>query len=165
MLGLALQRCSEGEDLVFMKVGQRHDVGHAEAALGERSGLAKMTASRLLARSKAVRFRMSSPLLAESDVDTATTSGTARPSACGHVMTITVTMRSIAKSSGRPAASQATRVADPAPSAMIVSQNAARFARSCVFDAPRPAASRPSAGHGAHRSGGGPPPCRRRRPG
>ena len=33
---------------------------------------------------------MSNPWLADNDVETATTSGTARPSACGQVMTITV---------------------------------------------------------------------------
>ena len=39
MLGLALQRCREGEDLVLLKRAERHDVGHPEAAFGERTGL------------------------------------------------------------------------------------------------------------------------------
>ena len=39
---------------------------------------------------------MSSPCEAASAVDTATTSGTASPRACGQVMTMTVTIRSSA---------------------------------------------------------------------
>ena len=94
--------------------------------------LSKTTACRSLARSKAARSRMSSPLRADSDVETATTKGTASPSACGQAITITVTVRSSAKAKSLPKASHTPRVAPPPPSATSVSQNAARFAKSWV---------------------------------
>ena len=43
--------------------------------------------------SNAVRFLMSKPFCAAMDVEIATTSGTARPSACGQAITNTVTTR------------------------------------------------------------------------
>jgi hypothetical protein len=50
--------------------------------------------------SKAVRFLISKPFLAETDIDIATTKGTANPRACGQVKTITPAMRSNAKTNG-----------------------------------------------------------------
>ena len=52
--------------------------------------------------SNAIRLRTSSPLAAPQAVETATTSGIARPSACGQAMTMTVTARSIAYDSDSP---------------------------------------------------------------
>ena len=43
----------------------------------------------------------------------ATTNGTASPSACGQVMTITVTMRSRENSNAAPKLNQAKRVSNP----------------------------------------------------
>ena len=77
---------------------------------------------------------MSKPWLAESEVETATTSGMARPRAWGQVMTITVTMRPRAKLKSLPAPSQMASVSPPADSAMTVSHSAAPFARSCDRD-------------------------------
>jgi hypothetical protein len=96
--------------------------------------LSKTTASMSRAFSNAIRLRTSSPLPAASAVDTATTSGIARPSACGQAMTITVTARSIANDSGFPSAIHVPNVSAPPPRATIVSHMAARSARSCVFD-------------------------------
>ena len=56
--------------------------------------LSNTTASRFLAPSKLALFLIRSPCFAESVVETATTSGDARPSAWGQVITITVTIRS-----------------------------------------------------------------------
>ena len=50
-----------------------------------------------LAVSKADRLRINNPWVAAMVVETATTNGTAKPSAWGHVITITVTVRSSAK--------------------------------------------------------------------
>jgi P-type Cu2+ transporter len=61
--------------------------------------LSNTTACRFLARSNAARSRMSSPWLAERLMLTATASGTARPSAWGQAITITVTARASANSS------------------------------------------------------------------
>ena len=63
---------------------------------------------------------------------TATTSGTASPSACGQAMTMTVTMRSTANGTSAPSASQTKSVAPPTESAIQVSHCAARFATSWV---------------------------------
>ena len=94
--------------------------------------LSNTIASSWRARSNAARSRIKSPLRADNAVDTATTNGTARPRACGQVITMTVTMRSSAKLNARPAPSHATSVTVPQPTAMRVSHMAARFARSCV---------------------------------
>jgi len=75
--------------------------------------LSNTTASSSLARSNAARLRISRPLSAPILVLTATTSGTARPSACGQVITITVTMRSREKSKSAPRLSQMIRVRRP----------------------------------------------------
>ena len=69
--------------------------------------------------------------MADSAVDTATTSGTANPRACGHAITITVTIRSSAKLKLWPTRSQAMSVTVPTLIATIVSHSAARLARSC----------------------------------
>src|SRR6185295_10480846 len=59
--------------------------------------LSKMMVVIFLEFSKAVLFFMSKPFLADSDVEMATTKGTAKPKACGQQMTITVTILSNAK--------------------------------------------------------------------
>ena len=72
-------------------------------------------------------------------VDTATTSGTARPSACGQAITITVTVRSMAKAKSFPIRKvQMNIVTAPPNRAMKVSHCAARPARSrrARFSAP-----------------------------
>ena len=73
--------------------------------------------------------------MAETAVETATTSGMASPRACGQVMTITVTMRDRAKTNSRWARkSQTNRVTTPTLMETMVSQKAARSARFCVRD-------------------------------
>src|SRR5699024_11227385 len=72
--------------------------------------LSKTTASRSLAPSKFARFRISNPCFAEREVETATTSGAANPSAWGQVITITVTIRSKATSKEYPSASEINNV-------------------------------------------------------
>ena len=68
-------------------------------------------------------------------METATTSGTAGPSACGQVITITVTARSTAKARSRfMKSSQMRKVPAPLTSAMRVSHIAAVSARFCVLD-------------------------------
>src|ERR1035437_5342898 len=97
--------------------------------------LSKMTACSFLAPSNETRLRMSRPFFAASAVETATTSGTARPKACGQAMTITVTVRSMANAKSLPMrTSQTKRVITPPPKATIVSHRAAVLARSWVFD-------------------------------
>ena len=81
--------------------------------------LSNTTASSRRARSNAARSRISKPLLALSDVLTATTNGTASPSACGQATTMTVTMRSMAKLSGASSIShQTSSVPTPTAKAM-----------------------------------------------
>ena len=63
---------------------------------------------------------------------TATTRGTASPSACGQAMTITVTMRSTANGASAPRANQTNSVVAPTESVIQVSHCAARFATSWV---------------------------------
>ena len=97
--------------------------------------MSKMIACTFRARSKAGRLRISNPLLAASAVETATTSGTASPRACGQAMTMTVTARSMAKESSLSMTpSQIKKVIAPPPSAMMVSHIAAVLAKSWVFD-------------------------------
>ncbi len=73
---------------------------------------------------------MSNPFRADSDVETETTSGMARPSACGQAMTMTLTVRDSAKSASSPMmTSQAMRVANPTVTAVMVRKRAARSAR------------------------------------
>src|SRR5699024_4090271 len=84
--------------------------------------LSKTTASNFLAPSKLERFRISNPCLAEREVETAKTSGAAKPSACGQVITITVTIRSKATSKAYPSASQKNNVIKPDASATTNSQ-------------------------------------------
>ena len=96
--------------------------------------LSKTTAWRSLARSNALRSRIRNPDRAASAVETATTSGTARPSAWGQAMTITVAARSTANPTPSPRASHAANVAAPAERAITTSRNAARSARSWVRD-------------------------------
>ena len=91
--------------------------------------LSKTTVVSSRASSSPRRSRTSSPLRAPSVVEIAMTSGTASPSACGQAITSTVTSRSTANAALRPAASHPTKVSAPAPSATMVSQNAARSAR------------------------------------
>ena len=68
--------------------------------------------------SKAVRLRINKPFFAETEVEIATTNGTASPSACGHEITITVTILSSANSNSRPRKSQVARVVNPPPKAI-----------------------------------------------
>jgi hypothetical protein len=68
------------------------------------------------------------PLRAETAVEMAMTSGMARPSACGHAMTSTVTVRSTA-SVRFPINDQTTNVIRPTPDANQNSAAAARSAR------------------------------------
>src|SRR5262245_65579758 len=87
------------------------------------------------ASSKAVRSRINRPLVAAIDVDTATTSGTARPSAWGQEMTSTVTARSMAKAKVCSLKNnQENTVKQLTDRAMTVSQEAARMAKYCVRD-------------------------------
>ena len=55
--------------------------------------MSKTTASTSLTVSKAFLSRMRIPLFAVIEVDRATTKGIAKPSACGHAITRTVTVR------------------------------------------------------------------------
>src|SRR5699024_1179008 len=75
--------------------------------------LSKTTAFKPLAPSKLARLRISKPCLAEIEVETATTSGAAKPSACGQVITMTVTSRSRATSKEYHNASQMNKVINP----------------------------------------------------
>ena len=78
---------------------------------------------------------MSRPFFAASAVETATTSGTARPRACGQAMTMTVTVRSMANAKSLPMRTcQMKKVITPPPKATMVSHSAAVLARSWVFD-------------------------------
>ena len=88
----------------------------------------------LRASSKAVRLRMSRPLRAEMAVEMATTNGMATPSAWGQAVTITVTMRSMAKAAPLPSHSHTASVPRPPASETAVSQPAARSARVWVCD-------------------------------
>ena len=65
------------------------------------------------ATSRARRRRTSRPLRAPSEVERAATSGMARPSACGHAMTNTVTMRVSASDTLPVTASHATNATRP----------------------------------------------------
>src|SRR5690625_1492431 len=79
--------------------------------------------------SKAVLFRINRPFLAETLVDIAATNGTANPSACGQEITITVTIRSIAKAIVSPNANHVKNVPKPNTNAIMVSHLAATSAR------------------------------------
>ncbi len=68
--------------------------------------------------SKAVLLRISSPFCALMAVERATTSGVARPSACGQAMTITVAIRAMAKVASPLMKDHVIRVVNPAPIAM-----------------------------------------------
>ncbi len=94
--------------------------------------LSNMTERILLASSKACRSLTRKPELAAKDVETATTSGIARPRAWGQEMTMTVTARSTAKLAPLPMRAQAAKVRMPAETAMITRSMAARSARFCV---------------------------------
>ena len=61
-------------------------------------------------------------------VEIATTSGTARPSACGQAITSKVTTRSMTNEASLPAPDHTTNVTTAAPIATIVRRNAARSA-------------------------------------
>ncbi len=74
-------------------------------------------------------FHNNCALKATKIVETATTSGTAKPKACGHAITMTVTIRSIAKSKVFPISIQVIKVINPADSAIIVRKNATLMAR------------------------------------
>ena len=63
------------------------------------------------------RRRTSRPFRAPMDVERAATSGMARPSACGHAMTNTVTMRVSASPTLPVTASHAAKAAMPTPTA------------------------------------------------
>ena len=89
---------------------------------------------RSFARSKACRSLIRRPDFAARVVETATTSGTARPRACGQAMTMTVAIRSIAKSRLSPRRNQPKKVIAPTERAIRVRRRAARFARSCARD-------------------------------
>jgi hypothetical protein len=84
--------------------------------------------------SKLVRLRINSPFFADAEVEIATTSGMARPNACGHAITITVTIRVSAKLNSLPTTNHTARVVKPTERAMMVSQKAALSPRCCVFD-------------------------------
>ena len=94
--------------------------------------LSKNTAVTLRASSSPRRSRTSRPWRAPSVVEIATTSGMARPSACGQAITSTVTTRSITNAAGRPASDQPTSVAAAATTATTVSRSAARSASACA---------------------------------
>src|SRR5699024_8873426 len=79
--------------------------------------LSNTTASKSFAPSKFVRLRINKPCFADNDVETATTNGAANPSACGQVITITVTMRSNATSKEHPKSSQIASLMNPEASA------------------------------------------------
>ncbi len=97
--------------------------------------LSKSTARILRAPSNGVLLRIKNPFFAARVVETATTRGTARPRACGQVITITVTVRSMEKRKSRPEkASQANMVIAPEPMAIKVSHMAAVLARSWDLD-------------------------------
>ena len=116
MLGLTFQgRCQAQAASDSSRSPSGMHVGNAEAPFGQRSGLVEY--DRLQIREPARRRpgrgsagRCSPTRL----VLTATTSGTASPSACGQAMTITVTARSIANARSRPSPSQTTKVSEPA---------------------------------------------------
>src|SRR5699024_12642390 len=75
--------------------------------------LSNMKAFKSRALSKLMRLRMSNPFLADNEVETAVTSGAAKPSACGHVMTMTVTIRSSATSNVKPSSNHIDNVIKP----------------------------------------------------
>ena len=69
------------------------------------------------ATSRARRRRTSRPWRAPSEVERAATSGMARPSACGHAMTKTVTMRVSASPTSPDTANHTANAATPTPTA------------------------------------------------
>lgn len=97
--------------------------------------LSKIIVVIFLAFSNAVLFFISKPFFAESDVEIATTNGTASPKACGQQITITVTILSSANTAGLPAIDhQKKNVMNPETSATIVRILAALSASNWVFD-------------------------------
>jgi hypothetical protein len=94
--------------------------------------LSNTTVVRLRASSNPRRLNTSNPERAPSVVEIASTSGTASLSACGQAITSTVTSRSIAVAAAAPQISHAAKVVAPAPSAIQVSQDAARSASPCA---------------------------------
>ena len=92
--------------------------------------LSKTTVLILRAASTAWALRTSIPFFAPMVVEIVVTTGIASPRACGQAMTKTVIARVSAKTNGwLPGKNQNRNVASPAPTAMIVSQWAARSAR------------------------------------
>ena len=81
-------------------------LGVALECAGEAEGL-------LLADNKVAQLHL--PLRAPIVVEIATTSGTARPSACGQAITSTVTTRSMVKAAGAPTTVQTTAVTTAEP--------------------------------------------------
>ncbi len=92
--------------------------------------LSKTTAWMSLALSKADLSRINRPDFAASEVETATTRGTASPRAWGQDMTITVTALSMAKAESLLKLSQAANVIAPTLRDIMVSHRAALSARS-----------------------------------
>jgi hypothetical protein len=86
-----------------------------------------------LAFSNAVLFLMSNPCIAAAVVDMATTKGIATPRACGHDVTITVTILSKAKAR-LWFTYQTIKVVIPTTIDIIVSHLATLSARFWVFD-------------------------------
>src|SRR5690625_1263913 len=84
--------------------------------------------------SKTVLLRINSPFLAETLVDMEATSGTAKPNACGQEITITVTIRYIAKAIVSHNAIHVKNVPKPNTNAIMVSHLAATSARRCDLD-------------------------------
>src|SRR5690625_6886355 len=70
--------------------------------------------------SKAVLLRINSPFLAETLVDMEATSGTANPNACGQEITITVTIRYIAKAIVSPNANKVKNITKHKTNAILV---------------------------------------------
>ena len=79
-------------------VGHDRDVGDHVLARGERAGLVEEHRVDLRIRSSASRSFTRMPARAAIAVESEMTSGIARPSACGHAITSTVTVRSTASS-------------------------------------------------------------------
>ena len=107
MLRLAFNRCRKAQGGCLVAILQQNQIADAEPALGQCACLVKdhgIQIPRTLEGRTVANEQV--PLRAASDVETATTSGTARPSACGQAMTMTVTIRSSAKVAPAPTAYQ-----------------------------------------------------------
>ena len=95
--------------------------------------LSKMMVVSFLAFSKAVRFLINNPCVADAVVEMATTKGMATPKACGQDVTMTVTILSSAKAKSL-FAYHTMNVATPITMEIMVSHLATLSARFCVWD-------------------------------